>query len=117
MIGFIITSSAILFIMWIMLTEAAEKIRSKKWPSFLKPFVYLFGVCFLIMDVFFNFTTATIIFLQWPTLDEATLSERLRLILATQPTTSWRWKLAHLICRKLISPWDYNHCRMGLGNK
>lgn len=62
----------------------------------------------LVVDVLYNFTYATVAFMQWPSLSRPTLTARMKYNLAND--TGWRYKLSSFVCRKMVEPWDWNHC-------
>lgn len=73
-------------------------------------------VLFVAGDVFYNYTYAAILFLELGSLKRRTLTARLKHYLREQPE-SWRGKIAYFMCKYMISPWDWDHCGLGLGNK
>jgi len=89
--------------------------HKEKHNVFEQSLMYFYSFFFIAIDVFYNYTFGTLFFWQLPDWKHKTLSERLRKILAEEPEESKRWKLAYWVCRYFISPWDFNHCRAGLG--
>ena len=109
--------SVVFFIMWVVLAEFVLEHRAhlKEHNLVIQGLIYLYGFCFIVVDILYNYTFGTIIFWQFTKSGDRTLSQRLRTILRTEVSDSWRWKLAYFVCRYLITPWDFNHCRIGLG--
>ncbi len=72
-------------------------------------------VIFLVIDVFFNIFYGSIIFFQIFNKDQPTLTSRLKnILLSGDFDETWRYSLALFMCKRMISPWDANHCGMGL---
>ena len=91
-----------------------------KHNNFEKSLLYIWGLVFVIfIDVPYNIVFGTLYFRQLPNKDGCgwTFTERLQHILKEEPVESWRWQHAYWICRYLISPWDFNHCGLGLGRE
>ena len=76
--------------------------------------LYIIGYTFLIVDVAYNVTYGTILFLEPPHLRRLTLTARLKHILHSDEhsTGSWRYKLALFMCMYMIEPWDFGHCSL-----
>lgn len=112
-IDFIVASLA-LWVFWIATANTVSAHRRRNYTGFklkaLKGLVYTF----IAVDVVFNVTYGTIVFQRLPTLKTLTLTDRLKDILHEQPY-SWRWEVAHFVCRRMISPWDWNHCGLDSG--
>lgn len=120
MIAIFLIATVILFVAWVVTAEVAlpHKDHIKRHHPVIQGLLHLWSFIFVgLLDVPYNVIFGTIYFRQLPNKDGCgwTLTERLQHILKTEPIESWRWQHAYFICRFLISPWDFNHCRMGLG--
>ena len=119
---YFIAATAVLFVAWvIMATFVLDHLRHYKEHSLpVRVIIFLLAGGFvLLIDVPYNIVFGTLYFREKPNKNDCgwTLSERLRRILLNERERTWRWKHGYFICRKFISPWDYNHCRVGLGRK
>lgn len=120
MIIIIISAIVIMFVAWVVFAEfVLEHYRHRhEHNKLVQALIYIAGFIFIaLIDVPFNVVIGTMYFRQkpGPSTGGWTLSERLRWILKTKEVESWEWQHAFFICRKFVSPWDYNHCGMGLG--
>lgn len=82
------------------------KKHEKKIPDWLKPILIFISWVGIIWDFLFNVTFGCVLFLELPR--ETMLTFRLQRILLTDD--GWRFKVAYFMCKKLIEPWDFNHC-------
>lgn len=97
--------SALIF--WLIFVNVMiAKDNRENIPKIFHPFLILFAVFGLVYDVVFNLILGTIIFLELP--KEWTLTHRMQRLLLTDDT--YRFKLALFVCRKLVEPWDPDHC-------
>jgi hypothetical protein len=64
------------------------------------------------LDIFCEYTIATVIFLDVPPLKELYVTRRLIRYIKTEPKTEWRYKLAYWICHKMLDNFDPTgqHC-------
>ena len=108
-----------MFILWVTFAEfILDHYRHYKEHAVpAQILILLSSTIFIVVDVIYNIIIGTIYFRQLPTKKTLTLTQRLRKILKEEPVESWRWEHAYFICKYLISPWDFNHCRMGLGRE
>jgi len=71
---------------------------------------------FIVMDVLYNFTYGTLLFMEWPSLNRKTLTARLKDILSRDDTEFldefYRKPLAKFMCKYMIEPWDFGHCAL-----
>ena len=104
----IFIASVILWSGFIVFANTREYIKGDYIPP-IQAVAHLIGIVFGIFDVVFNVTYGSIVFMQWPHWKRLTLTARLKYILHYQKM-GWRWKLADKVCRRLIEPWDPNHC-------
>ncbi len=104
-----------LWLFWIVVASVAEKYGSKSQ----NPFVMMLYTAFVIVDVGYNFTFASVLFLELASLKRKTLTARLKFILLSGDYSEdeWRFKVALFMCKKMISPWQWNHCGMGFGKR
>lgn len=111
-----LSASVLLFVLWVITANIKEYAREGV-PMYIRAPATVWGLCFVVIDVVYDKVLGGLIFWQSPFGYGWTLSQRLRFILTSgeYDVVSWRWQLAHWICRYLISPWDFNHCRIGLG--
>jgi len=65
------------------------------------------GVVFLLIDVAFNISAGTVLFLQWPTRTTLTLSKRMAQNIAIG--TGWRKTLSSLIVDNLLLPFTADY--------
>jgi hypothetical protein len=80
-----------------------------KLPLFLKVVLAPVGSVFLLMDIAFNLTVGSLLFLQLPpTWTPPTLSMRMAHNIAAVPTT-WRGKLSALIVNNLLLPFTKDY--------
>ena len=104
------------FICWISFAAVATWIGDDRVdiPWYKKLAAYIFVI---FIDVPYNVTTGSIILLQMPKAGRLTFTARVRHILLSGEfkETEWRWKVSYFMCKYLISPWDFNHCGLGLG--
>lgn len=108
---YLITLLLLPYLMWILFVLA--KIMEKHITHFPRGIYFLANgyIYFVnIYNVVFNFTYATILFLELPRFHRPTFSERLIHILSYDD--GWRFKFAYWIAYYLIEPWDYNHCNL-----
>jgi len=100
------------FIFWLMFIMVANlKNNSYKNATGVKRYALLaYGIVFIIVDVVFNFVYGALIFKEFGSFDRPTLTQRLKHILENEPDNSYKYKLASFVCRKMIEPWDWNHC-------
>ena len=101
-------ASVILWLAWIVFANTRHYIGKDYAPP-IQAIAHLFSVIFLVLDVAFNFTYATVLFMQLPSFKRPTLTQRMKRILRDEPI-NWRWKLADFVCRRMVEPWDFNHC-------
>jgi len=113
MIITILGFSILLFVMWIVMADVQEYTDKSKYPAYIHMPALFYAIVFYIVDVVYNYTIGSLIFWQLPRRGNHTLTERLTWMLHN--TGGWRWDLAYFICKYFISPWDYNHCGLGLG--
>ena len=108
-------ASLILWVFFIVFSNT-KKYTDRKYNPVIQAFAHLFSVILGIGNIIFNHTYAPIVFWfvrpPWA-LNALMLTSRLKYILQAEPENSWRWKLAYFVCRRLIEPWDYNHCALG----
>lgn len=102
------------FILWLAFIGTMQVIGDVKNKANLNLVQKIVIALFVILDVVYNYTYGTVLFLEFAELNRSTLTSRLKGYLKEQPT-SWRGKLSYCICKYLISPWDWNHCGLGLG--
>lgn len=111
MIELILEGIAAFFVLWIIFINFMWAERNlHRIPKWLHIPIKIFGAIGYLYDVFFNFTWGILMFMQLPEFHRPTLSQRMKKILITEKQTSWRFKLAFFVCRKLVEPWDPNHC-------
>ncbi len=100
-----------MFILWIFFINVMTwKANKERIPKFMHPILYILTFVGIVVDVVFNIVYGTIIFAKLPHYKRLTFSARLSYVLIKESQLSWRFKIAYLICTKLIEPWDYNHC-------
>jgi len=117
-----LSASIILFVLWVITADVFlpryRKARAgKEYHPVKQAIILAWTFWFVVVDIVYNIVFGGLIFWQSPIGYGWTLSQRLRHILTSgdYDVESWRWQLAWWLCRYLISPWDYNHCRIGLG--
>ena len=115
LVSILIVSTAAFFIAWVVFSSfVLDHVRHHKGHILpVQILILFFGMLFLIGDSVYNIIFGTIYFRRLP--EDWTLSQRLIRMLHDEPVESWRWSHSYYICRKLISPWDFNHCGLGLG--
>ena len=99
------------FLMWILFVLA--QVIGKHATHLSKSICFLVNAYIIFVNIYnviFNFTYATILFLELPRFRRRTFSERLIHILSYD--NGWRFKFAYWIAYHLIEPWDYNHCNL-----
>ncbi len=114
MITYIFISTIVLFIMWVVTANVMEYTK-EGYPMYVRAPATLFSIFFVFVDVVYDFTAGSVIFLQLPSFSRPTLTQRLKYIFETERRYSWRYKLAYFACKYLISPWQWNHCGLKLG--
>ena len=98
---------------WLMFVVYSACINTgwSKLPLFPKVLLAPVGLVFMAMDVAFNLTAGSLLFLQLPTLTRWppswTLSVRLARLVKSD--TTWRGKLASVIVRNLLLPFTANY--------
>jgi len=112
MIISIIIASIILFIMWVVLADVRKFADKEKYPPYVVAPALLYGFAFILVDIAYNLTIGSVIFMQLP--KELTLTARLKRNLK-YPVYAWRYRLSYFTCKRLVSPWAPNHCGLGLG--
>ncbi len=112
---YLIPATMLLWIFWIVVARLMEEFGKKTQ----NPFVLMVYSVFYIFDVLFNVVYGSIGFLQLPRFKQLTLTARLKNILLSGDfqETEWRFKVALFVCKKMISPWEWNHCGMGFGKR
>ena len=105
----IFAASIILWIMFIIFANFKEHLRHDHAPP-IEAVMLLFTFIFGVVDVIFNVVYGSIVFLQFPHYKRLTLTARMRYILLERGEYDWRFRLADVICRRLVEPWDWNHC-------
>lgn len=67
------------------------------------------AVAFL-LDVVLQFTLAALIFVEWPRKGEWFVTHRLRSYI--RQGSGWRWRIADVLCRRMLDPFDPTgaHC-------
>ena len=70
---------------------------------------YLFLVPGLPMDWLLN-VLSTVVFADYPATWHELFTGRMRRYLRHEPSGSWRFRAAYLLCKYLLHPWDENHC-------
>lgn len=103
----IFLASIILWVMFIAVCNFRAHLTHGH-PPFIDAIIHLFSFVFIVIDVTFNLVYGTIVFMDLPR--EFTLTARLKRLLHDDPRWDWRKKLASFVCRKMIEPWDWNHC-------
>jgi len=103
-----------LVILWLFFIATMAVVDDAEWEN-LNLVQKIFVALFVIYDVLWNFTGGSIMFLEFADMDRKTLTERLKHILHSgeYEETEWRFKLAIFMCRYLIEPHDFGHCRLG----
>jgi len=105
--------ASILF--WLSFITIMKIVGDAREKDQLNLFQKIAVIIFLLIDVVFNIIYGSIIFLQLFSIDQPTLTSRLKnILLSGEFNDTWRYKLAFFMCRRMISPWDQNHCGMGL---
>lgn len=110
MVSLILVSTFILWLFFIALTAIVDD--KTKQLSDLSLIKRILVIAFVVFDVIYNFTIGTLIFLELPSLKRKTLTLRLRYILFTKAEWEWRFKLAYFMCKYMIEPFDWGHCRL-----
>ena len=103
----IFSAGIILWVLFIVFAYAKERYQKEKRDN-VRIAYEVFFIIFAAIDTVLNLLYGTIVFLDIPR--EATLTRRLKRILSTYTSSSWRWRLARFFCTRLIEPWDKNHC-------
>ncbi len=107
----ILIASLILWLFWIFFARMYKSLFSPDMNIVEKIILYGIGYLFLAVDIAYNITYGSILFLQLPSKYRLTFSERLRYTL--QNDTGWRYRLARAICLYLVDPHQPGHCRVG----
>ena len=92
------------------LVYAAASPKWSKLPIWPKILLLPAGVIFYVIDVVFNFTFGSILFLQLPYINGhwyQTLSMRMAY---NKTQTGWRSKIASFVCSNLLDPFAQGHC-------
>lgn len=102
------------FVLWLLFIPAANLVNRHKQGKLnetetLLGKIYVYS--FLVVDVIYNFTYGSLLFMDWPPKGKTTLTARLKHYLRTEPA-SWRGELSYVMCRYLIEPWDMGHCAL-----
>ena len=116
-----------LFVLWVMYINVM--LLKNNYDNIPKPIIYLaapFAAVGYIGDILFSIIYGTIWFLEWPyfKLDDKdptranwhnrlTFTHRLKRILRGQTDIEpedFRFKTALFICKKMLEPWDPDHC-------
>ncbi len=84
------------------------KQQADRLPKPIYYALYIFGYGVFMCDILWNITFGSVLFLQLPHKKQLTLTYRMKYILITND--GWRFGLAYFICRRLVEPWDWNHC-------
>lgn len=102
------------FDLWISFVFAMWSAKGKTRYEFLSPSAKVFVGYFIVKDVFYNYTWASLMFWEFASNDRKLLTARLKHILFSgeYDTESWRWELAYWMCQYLIEPWDKGHCNL-----
>lgn len=104
----VIVASLIFWLFWIAISRLIPHTKHKHFWV-VDALIKLAFVIFIVIDAAFNITYGSLIFLELP--KEWMLTMRLQRIL-TSYDTGWRFKLALFVCRYMVEPWDFNHCRL-----
>lgn len=104
----IFVASIFLWLFFIAMANV-QKYRGKGYNPVVQALAHLFTFVFAVFDIVLNIVYGSIVFMQLPHWKRLTLTARLKYILYKQEM-GWRWKLADFVCRRMIEPWDYNHC-------
>lgn len=64
------------------------------------------------LDVLLQFTLAWLVFWDRPAAGDWFVTHRLRRYIAAGPALGWRWRVADVLCRRLLDPFDPTgaHC-------
>jgi len=110
----IFIATVILWLFFIAVATVKNKFFDKNHPFVLKVPMYLFGLIFLISDVAYNYTYGSIAFWEFADNKRKTLTARLKHILHSglYDREEWRFRLALFMCKRMIEPWDYEHCAL-----
>lgn len=110
---FIFVASFVLWVLyvWVMVWKAkAERDPKRKWLAYLLG--YPAAMIGIVIDVAYNLTIACLIF--WDSPRELTLTSRLQRYIQQKVGYGrldvYRFRLAYWICRRLLHPWDGDHC-------
>lgn len=101
-------------VLWLMFIPAANLVNRYKRKELSKVeafFGKIYVAIFLIVDVFYNYTYAAVLFWDLADNDRKTFTARLKHYLQTDPI-GWRGEMAYWFCKYLIEPWDFGHCDM-----
>jgi hypothetical protein len=110
----IFIASLILWLLWIATGNLVNAHRRRNYTGLKLKLTKAWVYFFVAIDVLFNVTYGTIVFMQLPAMSRLTLTHRLRyILLESNAPMDWRFKLADFICRRMVSPWDPNHCGLG----
>ena len=96
-----------IFYSFFMAYASIQNVGWSKVPLFGKVCLLPVGVCFWVMDVCFNATFGTLIFLQLPTMKTSTLSMRLAANIAG--SDGWRKKLATAFVDHFLLPFTKSY--------
>lgn len=109
MIEYVIIGVISFFFLWFLFINAMTwKKYKEKIPKPLLLILYPIVAVGYIGDILFNIIFGTVLFLELPHYKRLTLTARMQRLLITDG--GWRFKIAYFICRKLLEPWDPNHC-------
>lgn len=102
------------FLLWLLFIPAANLINRYRQGKLnetetLLGKIYIYS--FLAVDVFYNYSYGSILFMALPPEGCRTLTARLKHYLRTDPA-SWRGELSYVMCRYLIEPHDPGHCAL-----
>ncbi len=105
----LLVSTIIFWLFWVVISGFVERYRRKDYSGIKLRLYQLSIIVFLIVDVLYNYTYGTIIFLELPRWKRNTLTLRLKYQLH-ENDSYWRHRLAKVICKYLVDPHDPGHC-------
>ena len=91
-----------IIVMW--LKKRRDVLKKKSRPLYY--LAYLFAFVGVVLDVAYNLTYGSVIFLDPPR--ELSFTSRLKRY--RRGPVNWRWNLATWFCERLLNPYDKGHC-------
>lgn len=107
--GFILTTFVLfaLYLSYCTLRVARDNGKLAQAPKIVQAVCWTILITALVLDIVFNFTVGTIVFLEPPSLHRPTFTMRCKKWMRTM---SWRGRLARWVCDGWLNPFEAGHC-------